>query len=149
MTSRRVVTGLDGQGRSCVIVDGPPHSFGAGDGGFVWRTDAVPADNSPAADFARVDFSYDLFHDGGTNFFYVTMEPGTQSSVHTTDTIDYITMIRGEVVLVLDTGEVTLRAGDVLVDRGVSHQWRNDSAEPCAYTVVTVPAHPIGKGRTV
>jgi len=149
MTIRRVVTGLNEQGQSCVIVDGPPHGFGAGDGGYVWRTHAVPADNAPAHDIAPTDFSYDLFHDGGTNFFYVTMEPGAKSSVHATDTIDYITMVAGEAVLVLEAEEVTLRAGDVLVDRGVVHQWRNDGAQRCVYTVVTVPAHPVARGRTV
>ncbi|PEQ11614.1 hypothetical protein B2G71_15935 [Novosphingobium sp. PC22D] len=147
--SRRVVTGLDEAQRSCVIVDGPVHRFGAGDGGYVWRTEAVPADNAGRADIAPVDFSYDLFHGGGTNFFYVEMAPGTASSVHATDTIDYITMIRGAVVLVLDTCEVLLRAGDLVVDRGVIHSWRNDGPDACAYAVVTVPAYPVGEGRTV
>jgi mannose-6-phosphate isomerase-like protein (cupin superfamily) len=53
------------------------------------------------------------------------------------------------VVLVLETGEVTLRAGDCIVDRGVIHGWRNDGAVPAVYASVTIPAHPVGQGRTV
>lgn len=146
---RRVVTGLDDEGRSCVILDGPPIGFSEGDGGFVWRTQAVPADNSGRQDIAPQDFSYDLFHDGGTNFFHVSMAPGTRSSRHATDTIDYITIMRGSVVLELDAGEVILRAGDLLVDRGVVHAWRCDGPGPCVYSVVTIPSHPVGSGRTV
>jgi len=41
-----------------------------------------------------------------------------------------------------------LRAGDVFVDRGVLHAWRNDGAEDAFYTSVTVAAHPVGAGRT-
>jgi quercetin dioxygenase-like cupin family protein len=68
---------------------------------------------------------------------------------HATDTIDYIVVLRGEVVLVLETGEVTARAGDFIVDRGVLHAWRNDGPETAALAVVNLPAHPVGKGRTV
>jgi mannose-6-phosphate isomerase-like protein (cupin superfamily) len=44
---------------------------------------------------------------------------------------------------------VTLRAGDCIVDRGVIHGWRNDGAEPAVYASVTIPAQPVGQGRTV
>ena len=69
--------------------------------------------------------------------------------MHATDTIDYLVVVSGELVLVLETGEVTLRAGDLIVDRGVLHGWRNDSDAPTTYVSVTIPAHPVGKGRTV
>jgi mannose-6-phosphate isomerase-like protein (cupin superfamily) len=52
-------------------------------------------------------------------------------------------------VLVVETGEVTLRAGDLIVDRGVIHGWRNDGVEPAVYVSVTLPARPVGLGRTV
>jgi len=50
---------------------------------------------------------------------------------------------------VLETGEVTLRAGDLIVDRGVIHGWRNDAGVPAVYASVTIPAKPVGQGRTV
>ena len=42
-----------------------------------------------------------------------------------------------------------LRAGDFIVDRGVIHAWRNDGAVPAVYASVTIPAHPVGQGRTI
>lgn len=150
MTYRRVVTGLDEQGRSCVAIDGPPVSLGHGDGGYLWRTESVPADNSGRDDIALVPpFTYDWFHDGGTNFMVVEQEPGGDAFMHATDTVDYVVMIGGRVTLVLEIGEVTLNPGDFLIDRGVCHGWRNDGPEKAVYAVITVPAHPVGKGRTV
>lgn len=146
---RRVVTGLNEVGESCITIDGAIREFDNHGGGFVWRTSAVPADNSSREDIAVDRFGYDLFHDGGTNFFIVEMAPGESSSVHATDTTDYIVVIEGEIVLVLETEEVTLRAGDFFIDRGVIHSWRNDAAGKCVYSVVTIPAGPVGKGRTV
>ena len=148
-TCRRVVTGLDDSGKSCVVVDGPVRGYGHGGGGTIWRTATVPADNSGTADVVVDTFSYDQFHDGGTNFLLVGMAPGQQSSLHATDTIDYIVILQGPVVLAVDTGEVVLHAGDFLVDRGVRHTWRNDSAAAAIYAVITIPAHPVGAGRTM
>lgn len=140
---RRVVTGLDAEGRSCVVIDGPSDPAT----GFAWRTTSVPADNSRNEDTLPPAFDYDLFHDGGTNFFYVEMPPGTRSSLHATNTIDYLTIVSGEVVLELEAGEVRLGPGDLVIDRGVIHAWRNDGPAPCIYSCVTIPAHPVGNGR--
>ena len=155
MTYRRVVTGLDDLGRSTVIVDGPPISLGhgvndGGGGGYLWRTASVPADNSPPGDIRIAPpFSYDWFHDGGSNFMVVEQAPSKDAYMHATDTVDYVVMLQGEVTLVLEAEEVKLRAGDFLVDRGVNHGWRNDGPDKAVYAVITVPAAPVGKGRTV
>ena len=34
-------------------------------------------------------------------------------------------MLEGEITLVLDDSEVTLRAGDIVVQRGTDHAWAN------------------------
>jgi mannose-6-phosphate isomerase-like protein (cupin superfamily) len=47
--------------------------------------------------------------------------------MHTTDTIDFEVVLEGTVVLELDDGaEVTLTAGDTVVQNGTRHRWRND-----------------------
>lgn len=146
---RRVVTGLDAEGKSCVLIDGPvPRTSPAAN--LIWRTAAVPADNSGSAD-AAVPYDMAMLHDGGSNFILTELPPGLSGGafMHATDTIDYLVMIAGEVVLALETGEVTLRPGDLIVDRGVIHGWRNDGAETAVFASVTIPAHPVGKGRTV
>jgi hypothetical protein len=44
----------------------------------------------------------------------------------------------GEIVLLLDTEEVTLKAGDVLVQRNTAHSWRNDGPTPARAFAVMV-----------
>ena len=142
---RRVVTGLNEQGQSSVILDGPV----SGTPVVAWRTKTVPADNSGSNDIDVPQFGFDLMHDGGSNFLVSECPPGVEIALHATDTIDYVVMMRGEIVLLLESGETLLKAGDLLVDRGVLHGWRNDGGETAVMAVITLPAHPVGKGRTV
>jgi hypothetical protein len=44
-TLRRVVTGLDENGKSCAIFDGEVPDPGGSGVGMIWRTDSIPADN--------------------------------------------------------------------------------------------------------
>jgi mannose-6-phosphate isomerase-like protein (cupin superfamily) len=68
------------------------------------------------------------------------MEPGVPGT-HTTDSIDYVLVVSGEVTLELDDGERTvLRAGDVVVQNGTRHAWRNHGTETCMIVGVAVGA---------
>jgi quercetin dioxygenase-like cupin family protein len=121
-----------------VVFDGPvPRHQPAAN--LIWRN-ALPADNSGVAE-AAVPYAMSLLHDGGVNFILTELPPGLpgEAFLHATNTIDYLVMIAGEVVLALETGEVTLRAGDFIVDRGVVHGWRNDGTETAVFASVTVP----------
>jgi quercetin dioxygenase-like cupin family protein len=55
-----------------------------------------------------------------------------------TRTLDFGIVLEGEIVLVLDTQEVALRAGDVVVQRGTSHAWSNRSNNPA---IVAIASH--------
>ena len=44
---------------------------------------------------------------------------------HKTDTIDYAIVLSGEIYALMDEGEVLLKAGDVLIQRGTNHAWSN------------------------
>lgn len=147
--SRRVITGLDEQGRSAVIIDGPVRDLGGGGGRMVWRTETLPADNAHGGDCPGGPFSFDLMHSGGSMFMVMDFAPGQPEFWHATDTLEYVVMLSGEVVFQTETGDVTLRAGDCLVDRGIVHSWRNDSGAPARAAIVILPAQPVGKGRTV
>lgn len=140
--TRRVVTGLNAEGKSAVIVDGPLVPLSA-TGGMVWRTDAVPADNAGSADITAEPFSFALMEGGGSTFMVVEYPVGMGEFWHATRTTDYIVILEGEVVLQLEAEEVRLKAGDVLVDRGVIHSWRNDGPGRAVSAVVTLPAHPL------
>ena len=136
---RRVITGLDADGRSCVLIDGPSSMV-------VWSTGDTPADNSGSGDAGGGTFRFPV---SGTLFAFSDFPPGKGSPMHSTDTIDYIVVVSGEVFFITETGETLLRAGDVLVDRGIVHAWRNDSDQPCRMLIVLCPSHPVGKGATV
>ena len=47
--------------------------------------------------------------------------------MHRTRTLDYVVLVEGELVLILDDGEVILKPGDVVVQRGTDHAWENRS----------------------
>jgi uncharacterized cupin superfamily protein len=47
--------------------------------------------------------------------------------MHRTKTLDYVLVIEGEAVLILDDTEVVLNKGDVVVQRGTDHAWENRS----------------------
>ena len=55
-----------------------------------------------------------------------------------TRTLDFCIVLEGEIVLVLDTQEVTLIAGEILVQRGTNHAWSNRSGKPA---VVAIASH--------
>jgi uncharacterized cupin superfamily protein len=55
-----------------------------------------------------------------------------------TRTLDLCIVLEGEIVLVLDTQEVTLKAGDFVVQRGTNHAWSNRSGKPA---VVSIASH--------
>jgi mannose-6-phosphate isomerase-like protein (cupin superfamily) len=58
---------------------------------------------------------------------------------HTTHTTDYVIMIEGDLVLELDDGEqVAVGPGDVVVQNGTRHAWRNTTDRPATFVAVGV-----------
>ncbi len=160
---RRVVTGNDAQGRSCVLYDSaapnvnpgaisrgtcmtdvwvyqhtpaiisgtrddgnlPFHFEPPASGGHlrIVQSNGKPAGYDPAKDPAykpltptrlRPDGVWDR---GGQNFF--------SSPVHKSATVDYGILLQGERTLLLDRGDVTMKAGDIVVQLGNWHGWTN------------------------
>lgn len=58
--------------------------------------------------------------------------------MHRTESIDYGIVIEGEMTLVLDRGEVLLKPGSVVVQRGTNHAWANRSDRPCRMLFILV-----------
>ncbi len=61
---------------------------------------------------------------------YPPKDGGKRTVMHRTKTLDYVVVIEGEVVLILDDSEVTLTKSDVVVQRGTDHAWENRSEKP-------------------
>lgn len=85
---------------------------------------------------------------GGTVLRYVDMMPGALSPMHRTMSLDYGVVVEGEVELVLDSGEVRLlKRGDIAVQRGTNHAWRNASkTESARMLYVLQGARPLDIG---
>lgn len=67
-------------------------------------------------------------------------EPGAPG-MHTTDSVDYAIVLEGEPVLELDDGEVKfLQPGDVVIQNGTRHAWRNPTDSPTTLAFVLVGA---------
>jgi naringenin degradation protein FdeH len=56
---------------------------------------------------------------------------GRHPIMHRTQTVDYAVILEGELTLLLDEEDVRLKAGDVVIQRGTNHGWRNLSDKPC------------------
>ena len=59
-------------------------------------------------------------------------------TMHKTETIDYIILLKGDVTLILDEDEVTLKPHDVVVQRGTNHAWVNNGDEPALLIAVLI-----------
>ena len=61
--------------------------------------------------------------------------------MHSTDTIDYLLIVSGEVQMKIDDEvEVHLKAGDFTVIGGSRHGWRNRSSENCVMLGIMIGA---------
>lgn len=135
---RRVVTGHDANGKSIVISDGPPpqhhpmHGREVGADFFeMWSVEQpVPQLTSVEAREPN-ERAFTIMPVAGHLLRLIEIYPpkdgGKRTVMHRTKTLDYVVVIEGEIVLVLDDSEVTLRQNDVVVQRGTDHAWENRS----------------------
>ncbi|KAJ9613225.1 hypothetical protein H2200_003167 [Cladophialophora chaetospira] len=103
----------------------PNSGFGLG-----YATDDMPPDFNGNADLTTYN-KYQQQHpgiviQGGSVFRVVDMAPGAESPMHRTVSIDYGVLLEGEIELQLDSGEKRiLKKGDLFVQRGTMHKWKN------------------------
>ena len=145
MNIRRVVTGHDGDGKAMVAIDEVTRDVGSYRPGAtihnIWSTEKFPVDNTTTTDGAKEITA--TTRTGGAVFRVIEYAPGVAPRNHRTDSIDYAVVLSGEIDMELDDNRVvTLRAGDVLVQRGTIHNWVNRSTAPCVVAFVLIDAHP-------
>jgi quercetin dioxygenase-like cupin family protein len=68
---------------------------------------------------------------------------GRHPSMHRTDSVDYIVLLKGDVTALLDIGEVEMKPFDLLIQRGTNHRWVNHGEEPALLVAVLVDAEPL------
>jgi len=147
---RRVVTGNDADGNAVIWIDGHAnnHKFPSDkiSSTLMWSTDENPTQLLTDEDEgARVLGSAPPAN--GSRFTMMEFQPGNAAHLHRTDTVDYVICLAGEIDMFLDdTQFTTLRAGDVLIQRGTYHAWANRSDKPCRIAVVLLDALPKREG---
>jgi quercetin dioxygenase-like cupin family protein len=142
---RRVVTGHDAAGRAVVAIDEIAANLVSRRPGHtsyvIWSNDTTPADNDEDGDAGLRDIA-DCGQEGAI-FRVIEFAPGVAPRMHRTLTVDYAVVISGEILMRLDDSEVTLRAGDCLVQRGTIHDWVNTTDQPCVMAFVLIAAKPL------
>lgn len=169
---RRIVTAVNGAGRSYVLSD---MQFPAGDvapGAPVrvglWTTGQAPSSNEGTADPVPdgVIMKTPPDQPGGSVIRITDIPPrsahaygaddlrrrGTKTTpdrsarhpgFHATDTVDYAICLEGEVWAVLDEDETLMRAGDVLIQRGTYHAWDNRTDKIARMAFILIDAQPL------
>jgi mannose-6-phosphate isomerase-like protein (cupin superfamily) len=164
---RRVVVGVDEQGRSTVVLDGLSETRVERPNGAVsveiWRQESLPVaggyDGTRGSDFVgtapEAGLSYRLLSvpantpaDGVDDTERVTANFGGPENVllaesgallHRTNAFFLVTVMSGKVYLVLTTGEVLLEAGDTFVLPSVMHTFRNPFSETALMVTAVLP----------
>ena len=148
MTTRRIVTGHAGDGRSIIVQDAPvPHVRTLPGAVFdeVWSTGQAP-DPLGLSPLAEPTSAQPIIGPptGGSVIRVIDFLPagagGVRSPMHRTRSIDYGIVLAGEVVLILSDSETVLREGDVVVQRGTDHAWENRSDQPARMAFVLIDA---------
>jgi mannose-6-phosphate isomerase-like protein (cupin superfamily) len=164
---RRVVTGHR-EGKAVVLYDSaaPNQRLRQASGlvsTLIWVTDETPANIARSADraareigvppppagsiFRVVDFPPES---GARSREAILAEMGVgdhgsarHHGMHRTRSVDYAIVLEGEIDMLLDEGEVHLKAGDVLVQQGTNHAWVNRGTAPCRMAFVLIDAREI------
>ncbi len=142
MEIRRVVTGHDENGKAVAVKDEVMTNvkvMPSGHKGCVmWVTDDAPAAVSGDEDPALRDMGI-APPPNGTVLRILELAPGKDAFMHRTDTLDYCIVLKGVCVMKLDDdAEVTLAAGDILIQRGTWHGWENRGDGPCRLAFVLI-----------
>jgi len=105
-----------------------PRSLQPPPNGNVFRTSVVPPESEETRRLTP-EQAQELFRKSGAKDPSTFGKGGRHPMMHRTETVDYAVVLEGEITLILDEGEVHLKAGDVVIQRGTSHAWSNRSGK--------------------
>jgi quercetin dioxygenase-like cupin family protein len=147
---RRIVTKHDAGGKATIWIDADAtnHKFPNAkiSSTLIWSTD-----HTPTLILSDEDEGDRILGSApppcGSRFTMMEFQPGNDATLHRTDTVDYVIYLSGEIDMFLDDSQfITLRTGEVLVQRGTNHAWANRSDKPCRLAVILLDALPKREG---
>jgi quercetin dioxygenase-like cupin family protein len=153
-TVRRIITGHSAEGRAVVVSDDTvPAGLLAEDSERtdtfffpMWATYEMPIDLTDGAlERQAAGKKQTIVGSGQGSVMRIgEMAAGSRSPMHRTESLDYGICLAGEIEMELDSGEtVTVRAGDVVIQRGTNHVWHNRSDHPCRFAWILIDARPV------
>jgi quercetin dioxygenase-like cupin family protein len=151
---RRIITGHEGDVAK-VLIDAPASNAKFPSPGtvsmLIWCTDGAPA-TIPAGTEIE-DMGARILGTAppakGTRFAVIDFPPGNKPHMHRTETVDYVICLEGEIDMDMDESTVTMRAGDIMVQRGTNHAWANRGTSRARVAFVLIDAEPLGVGKPV
>ncbi|MFF4357682.1 cupin domain-containing protein [Streptomyces sp. NPDC001604] len=129
-------TGTVGPGQNSEQVSDP---WFPGPGGTRFRFFTFMPNASGGGEGETTPQLQDAQIDAGSGF--VDSFDPDRPGMHISDSVDYVHVLSGEVVMELERGEITVRAGDVIIMRGGWHNWRNETDQPCTVASVMLGTH--------
>ena len=96
--------------------------------GTIFRISVVPPESEETRKLTP-EQAQELFRKSGAGEASTFGKGGRHPMMHRTETVDYAVVLEGEITLLLDEGDVQLKAGDVVIQRGTSHAWSNRSGK--------------------
>jgi naringenin degradation protein FdeH len=152
---QRIVTGKDADGSPTILFEGSPPTvvdFGKYVTTELWVTDSAPPSTDGSEDRSLRTWELEP-PAGGSCFRIVRIAPDDEVPLpaegvggadfleaHATPTLDYVTVLSGQVTLIVGEREVTLEPGDSVVQQGVAHDWQNRGSVPCVLVGVLLSA---------
>jgi quercetin dioxygenase-like cupin family protein len=129
---KRIVTGHNADGKAIVqlVDEGHWESIAGGTSKYnvFWATKTSPVDITHDETLQPEITTGSLTLPNGTVFRIVDRAPRTKGPMHRTQSLDYGVVIEGESELLMDSGDrITMKAGDVCVQRSTMHQWINNT----------------------
>ncbi|WP_085026382.1 cupin domain-containing protein [Ensifer aridi] len=106
-------------------------------GGTRFRFVDIPPDTEEFLS-TGADRMEEAFAEIGERHATTVREDSPHPLMHRTESLDYGVVIEGEVILILDEGEVLLKPGSVVIQRGTNHAWANRSGKPCRMLFVLI-----------
>jgi quercetin dioxygenase-like cupin family protein len=143
---RSMITGIDAEGRSCIaeeaeVVPTPVDGFSGLRTAALFHTEQSPPPARPAALAGTVDVQ---LPPGLVRWMIVEHEPHATlegptgaTTMHHTDTLDFVFVQRGSAEFLLQDGAHEVTAGDHVVTTGVDHAWRAGD-DGCRLLVVSI-----------
>ncbi|KAH6998198.1 hypothetical protein BKA56DRAFT_567104 [Ilyonectria sp. MPI-CAGE-AT-0026] len=148
---KRYITTHDANGKAVWDTSIPVEVQGHRSGGVAMHTSYVNQQDTPDHNGDGDLRSYrenlvetDIAPVSGSALRVVDIWPGHPGIMHRTASVDYGIVIEGEVQCILDDGASrTFRRGDIIVQRGTNHAWKNTGKEVARICFTLLPAPPI------